>query len=1206
MYEGLPRQILWLIITRLYMFLLFIGKFVLCYISMFCFRTVGLRISGALRLAYLKALFAQPVAKLDLISAGAVSNTITDSANTIQVSISDRMAYLFQALALIIAAYAIAFSYSWRITLVASSALVFILAVYSFTTPIAIRGQQRLDKANEKHASIAGEIFSSIRTVFSLGAERSLTDKYLYWINESERLGMRLAPLWGIQISPMFFAMYSTFALSFWAGLKFYYEGSVPNVNSVIIAFFSVLIVVSVLSNIVTPIMNITKAVSSSASFFSMMDAERVDDRGLRGPEVTAQADISLNNVTFAYPSRPDVQVLRDFSATFQQGKTTALVGPSGSGKSTIVGLLERWYALPISDHPNAEGADVKTPSALASNSGSVTCGPHNVNALELRWWRTQIGLVQQEPFLFNDTILANVSFGLLGTEWESRPASEKLELVKQACKDAFADEFIDKLPQGYETVVGEAGVRLSGGQKSRIAIARAVIKAPNVLVLDEATAAIDVRSEAVVQKALDNISKGRTTIVIAHRLATIRKADHIIVLRNGAKVEEGSHDGLLKDENGLYSGLIRAQQIQESAHGANVPEDVFSELVRRQSTAVRSSMQETTKENGTCEYKKRGFFGTVGVTVYEQRSKWIFVVIVIIGAMGAGSAFALQAWFFAKLITVFTYVGQQLLDARDKWSLMFFILAIANVFTYGGLAYASAVLLASTKSASRKDYFSNLIRQPIPYFDQEDNASGSVMSRLSTDPTNVGEVLGLSGAFPLISIFNLVACTIISFYFGWKLTLVVLFAAMPLLLICQAIKIRNEFEFEKMNSKIFAESSAFAVEAVGAFRTVSSLTMEETIISKYTKMLEDQVKAYTRRATYAMLLNAFCDSVELAAMALTFWYGGQLLARREYVTEQFFVVYVAIIQGSIAAGQFLSAATNIANSTASANRIFAMRSLNLEPTMSLGRSALAAVPTTSTIGAKIDISHISHQYPNRGTPTFRNLSVSIPAGSFAAFVGPSGCGKTTVISLLERFYKPCSGTISLNDIPIDTIPLANYRSDISLVAQEPRLFSGTLRENLLLGCPDPSSVTDEILYQACRDAEIHDFILSLPNGYDTDLGASTSTNLSGGQKQRVALARALLRKPRLLLLDESTSSLDSQSEKLVQQAIERLAGQKEMTVIAVAHRLATIQKADIIFVFGESEVGDGARILERGSHGELMRRRGAYWQMCQAQALDR
>lgn len=195
----------------------------------------------------MQSLFAQSVAKVDLVSAGAVSETITSSANTIQTSISDRLAYFFQAIALVIAAYAISFAWSWQMTLISSASLVFLLLVYSFTTPFILKAQQRVDDTDTKHATVAFEIFSSIRTVFSLGAERVLSDKYYKLVDESGRWGKKMAPLLGIQLPPMYFAMFSSYALTFWAGLKLYAEGTISSINEVIVAFFSVLIIVSVL-----------------------------------------------------------------------------------------------------------------------------------------------------------------------------------------------------------------------------------------------------------------------------------------------------------------------------------------------------------------------------------------------------------------------------------------------------------------------------------------------------------------------------------------------------------------------------------------------------------------------------------------------------------------------------------------------------------------------------------------------------------------------------------------------------------------------------------------------------------------------------------------------------------------------------------------------------------------------------------------------
>ena len=208
--------------------------------------------------------------------------------------------------------------------------------------------------------------------------------------------------------------------------------------------------------------------------------------------------------------------------------QTVALVGESGSGKSTVIALLERFYD---------------------PDSGSIFLDGIDLQILNVSWLRQQVGLVSQEPVLFNDTIRANIAYGRQGE------ASE--EEIIAAAEAANAHEYISALPDGYNTIVGERGIQLSGGQKQRVAIARAIIKNPKVLLLDEATSALDVESERVVQEALDNVVIGRTTVVVAHRLSTIRGADIITVLKNGTVVEKGSHGDLMQIKDGIYASLV-------------------------------------------------------------------------------------------------------------------------------------------------------------------------------------------------------------------------------------------------------------------------------------------------------------------------------------------------------------------------------------------------------------------------------------------------------------------------------------------------------------------------------------------------------------------------------------------------------------------------------------------------------------------------
>jgi ATP-binding cassette subfamily B (MDR/TAP) protein 1 len=243
--------------------------------------------------------------------------------------------------------------------------------------------------------------------------------------------------------------------------------------------------------------------------------------------------------------------------------------------------------------------------------------------------------------------------------------------------------------------------------------------------------------------------------------------------------------------------------------------------------------------------------------------------------------------------------------------------------------------------------------------------------------------------------------------------------------------------------------------------------------------------------------------------------------------------------------------------------------------------------------GADIELRDIWFKYPTRDVPVLRGCSIKIQHGQFAAIVGSSGAGKTSVISLIERFYEPQKGAIYYDNADITSISKGLLRGRMSLVAQEAYIFRGTIRENVSLGVED--NVSDETLYKVCRDAGIHDFVSSLPEGYNTDVGQA-GISLSGGQRQRISIARALIRDPSVLLLDEATSSLDSETEKEVQAVFEQT--DKGRTMIVVAHRLATVQNADVIFVMHEG------RVVETGDHRTLLKKKGRYWQMCEAQAL--
>lgn len=546
---------------------------------------------------------------------------------------------------------------------------------------------------------------------------------------------------------------------------------------------------------------------------------------------------------------------------------------------------------------------------------------------------------------------------------------------------------------------------------------------------------------------------------------------------------------------------------------------------------------------------------------------------------------------------------GQAMLEHGDFYALMFFVMALGNLFAYAAMGWMSSIVSQHIMSSYRLEIFTNTLRQEITFFDDPDNGTGALVSRLSTEPAALQELLSSNIALILTITVNLISSCVLAISYGWKLGLVLAFGALPPLVASGYVRIRLEFKLDDDTASRFASSASIAAEAVAAIRTVASLAMETEVLARYEDSLRSIAKTSVKSLVSTMFWYALSQSISFLSMALGFWYGGRLISFGEYTPQQFYTVFVAVIFSGEAAAALFQYTSSITAAQGAANYIFNLR-------RQVGKDMRDNYPPgrgSGDVGAvRVECKDLGFSYPRRPrSKVIKDVSLSVSSGQFVAFVGASGCGKTTMVSLLERFYEPTSGSICLNGVDSRSIHLGQYRRHIALVEQEPVLYQGSLRENISLGIEclpgeGTSSVTDDDILEACRQANIDTFIASLPDGLSTRCG-SQGLQLSGGQRQRIAMARALIRKPRLLLLDEATSSLDTESERAVQAALDAAAKREgaKRTIVAVAHRLSSIRNADVIFVFHQG------RIVETGSHDELIRKRGLYYQMCLAQSLE-
>jgi ATP-binding cassette subfamily B (MDR/TAP) protein 1 len=951
-----------------------------------------------------------------------------------------------------------------------------------------------------------------------------------------------------------------------------------------------------------------------------------IDGTSEAGTSLAAiKGGFEFRNVSFTYPSRPEHPVLDNVSFHCKAGELTAIVGLSGSGKSTVAALIARFYD---------------------PTSGTVLLDDRDIKTLNVRGLRGSISLVPQEPSLLDRSILENVALGLVNSTVHehlektllsdalSRAASamregqdlityaetngpeltEIVRLVEKAVDLADATGFIRQLEFGLATTVGASGSLISGGQKQRIALARALVRDPKILVLDEATAALDSASEQRIQAAIEKASKGRTVISIAHRLSTIRDASRIVVMKTGVVLEQGTHSELMS-QDGNYADMVRLQSVKsvdDSTGSRTSIESDEIDVIKDRTQAMESKKTKDatqvplTKEKDVGKEIMGGHITrTMGPLV---RPYLLLLVLAFFAALIVGGTYSASGTIFGNTIGSFSpcrppsYIRSRGL----LFSGLFFMLAcvefLANFTSWSVFGLISERLIFKVRVRSLR----SLLHQPLQWHESQ----GRTPSMLLGYITNDGNALaGFSGSIigTLFSVIvNFVAAIILSHIIAWRIAIVLL-AIVPLLLGAGFMQLRSISRFAEKHAGAFSASVGITVEAISNIRTVAALSLEDEVLQTYRRSLVSPRKEMVLQSFKTNVWLAIANSMGNVLYAFAHWWGSKNILEGRYTQTQYFIILMAMLVSAQLWGQLFTLAPEISRAKSAIARIVGLlelraNSLEAAPDQSMSTSdevederkdieACANSPAMvgAHRGAGVEFRDVTFSYPARpNARVLTSLSLSIQPGQFCALVGPSGAGKSTVLALLERFYAPEFGSITINGLDIARLYDLSFRDDIAYVPQDNVLFQGTVRFNIGLGARPGYTPTDDEVHEACKLANIHETIMSLPKGYDTECGANGS-QFSGGQRQRLSIARALVRKPKLLLLDESTSALDAESERALELGLETAVKGTGVTVVAIAHRLRTIARADVIFLI------EGGKVVDQGRHEQLVERSESY-----------
>ncbi|KAJ5729068.1 uncharacterized protein N7483_003576 [Penicillium malachiteum] len=1212
----------------LYVVYITIANFCFLYIHCSCWSYASERIVRRYRRRYFESIIKQETGYIESLPAGDVISRLVSDIEVLQSGTSGKVGIVISTISYFVTSYIVALIKVPQIAgmLVSVVPCYFIMSYGGgyYIKKYAGRISGHIDAAT----SIASSSLTHLTLVHAFNSHERLEKLFADYLSGYRLDALKKALAHAVQLGLLYFIAYGSNALAFWEGSRLIANsvdsnGSGVSVGAVYTVIFVLIDASFILSQVAPYVHVFSSAAGAAERLMVVINRESQIDGTSEIDDKYApfdSEDIIFQDVHFSYPARPDVPVLQGVNFTIPSRKHTAIVGPSGGGKSTIVALLERFYD-PL--------------------KGSICIDKLNFRDVNVQFLRGNIGFVQQEPSLLDRSILENIAYGLVTSASEEhqhlRPflsdsslsdlttrirsgvlekhaleqfdpsVDEIVTLVREAADSSNALYFIDALPFGLASSVGPSGSRLSGGQKQRIALARALVRKPSLLILDEATAALDSTSEKLIQDALADLTERVTIIYIAHRLATAKDADKTVVMQMGKVAEEGSHVELVA-RGCSYAEMVRLQDLGRY-QDETLPDYATVQVVEKKTEKAKIKPKKDKPQ------EKYSNWLTIKFTLSLIRPNSLYIFLGLAMAVVIGGSYTAEAVIFGQTVGALSPCARadSIRHSGHLYGLLFFVMAIvelsANIIGGYAFGWAADKILYRIRVLSLR----SLLGQTVPWHGMNDRTPGTLITYITGDAAALSSITGTTIGLLLATAVNLIAGLVLSFIIAWKITIVLL-PTIPVLLVAGMMKLRTQAQFAERHQKAFAQATAITIEAIDNIRAVSAFSLEKQTYSVYERALKAPYKETLRSIAFGNIFLALSFSISALVYALAYWWGTQQIAAGLYSQTQFFIVLPAILFSTQSCGQMFALAPDISKAGLAASNITKLLTTNsadeeLNPGLSgkfsdtemhlleekladsealrYGQQNIDITPTQTGPGIGAELQSVHFEYPSRpGQPVLQGLSLKIQPGKFCALVGPSGSGKSITFAMLERFYRPESGAIIIDGVNITHQYGTQFRDEIALVPQANVLFEGTVSFNIGLGARPGYQPTQQKIEEACRMANIHDVIQALPEGYQTPCSRD-GKQFSGGQRQRLSIARALIRRPRLLLLDESTSALDVESEKRIQEALATLAGRT--TIVAIAHRLNNIHCADCIYLIEEG------RCVEQGTHEKLIERSDTY-----------